>query len=141
MYVICSKVGCDNLVKLPDRYCKKHKHVEKELKKKKSNWYNKDYDVKRSEEVKVFYNSKAWEVMREVRLNIDNHLCQDCYKNGIIKQADVVHHKKELRTHWHLRLNKNNLISLCHDCHNKIHKKKTDKNSCDINKRLTRGVM
>jgi len=51
----------------------------------------------------------------------DNYLCQECMKVKRIRTADMVHHIKELRTHWHLRLVLSNLLSLCNSCHNTIH--------------------
>ena len=139
MHTICNKMNCTQLVKAPERYCKKHKYIEIKKKKERSKRYNKKYDVKRDEEVESFYNSRAWKVMRKVVLERDNHLCRHCHQQGKITVADVVHHIKELKTHWYLRLTKENLLSLCHDCHNKEHKRDKSKGPT-LSQRMTRGV-
>ncbi len=36
---------------------------------------------------------------------------------------DTVHHIEELKEDWSRRFDKDNLISLCESCHQKIHKK------------------
>lgn len=77
--------------------------------------------------------------MRKLRLEKDNYLYQNCYKNGVVTIADFVHHTKEIKTHWHLRLIIGNLISQCHDCHNKEHKKEKSKGPT-LNERMTRGA-
>jgi len=48
---------------------------------------------------------------------------------GLIVAGDVVHHKVELldgEEGWRLRLDADNLTTLCHKCHNNIHKSKHD---------------
>lgn len=52
----------------------------------------------------------------------DNYLCQICLEKNRIKRADVVHHIKELRDSPSLAYDEENLIAICHACHNKIHK-------------------
>ncbi|WP_426451230.1 HNH endonuclease signature motif containing protein (plasmid) [Staphylococcus xylosus] len=46
-------------------------------------------------------------------------LCQECLRNGLYTQADVVDHIVELRDGYSRRLDQSNLEPLCHDCHNK----------------------
>lgn len=79
--------------------------------------YNK---YKRDQDAKRFYNSKAWEVVRTLALNRDYYLCQECMKNKSIVVYDVVHHIKSRKDYPELALTLENLISLCHACHNKI---------------------
>lgn len=73
-----------------------------------------------------YYNSKGWHTLRNAYYQT-HPLCEMCLKNGITKQADHVHHVKEFlsgRTddeRWSLLLNPNNLMSLCLDCHHKVH--------------------
>ncbi|MEL3973057.1 HNH endonuclease signature motif containing protein [Rossellomorea oryzaecorticis] len=82
---------------------------------------------KRDSKAEKFYNSKAWRKTRNIVFQRDTGLCQDCLKRDKIVSGDVVHHKVELldgEKGWALRLDHSNLITLCHDCHNSIHKNK-----------------
>ncbi len=87
-------------------------------------------------EIKSFYNSSAWKCKRLEILSRDRHECVDCRKRlddaakkGIIlsgrdryiNRATEVHHIKELREHFKLKLDNDNLVSLCSSCHNKRH--------------------
>ena len=53
-------------------------------------------------------------------------LCEECLKKGIYTPAILVHHKKHLNdgnvNDPSISLNFDNLMSVCMDCHNKIHK-------------------
>lgn len=71
---------------------------------------------------KPFYNSKEWQSIREYILMRDKYLC----KCG--KPAEEVHHIIWLNS---ININdkaiscgENNLISVCKDCHFKIHSRK-----------------
>ncbi|WP_368652379.1 HNH endonuclease [Ornithinibacillus sp. 4-3] len=79
--------------------------------------YNK---YKRDQEAKKFYNSKAWEICRTNVLIRDYYLCQECLKNKLIVVYDVVHHIKSRLEYPELALTEDNLICLCHACHNRI---------------------
>lgn len=87
-------------------------------------------------EVKKFYNSKEWKKKRIDILERDHYECQDCTKrlkdaavNGTIlsaedrkiRRAQEVHHIKELREYPELKLDDDNLTSLCIQCHNVRH--------------------
>nr|WP_275591513.1 HNH endonuclease signature motif containing protein [Mammaliicoccus sp. A-M4] len=48
-----------------------------------------------------------------------DYLCQECLRQGYYQQANVVDHIIELKDDWSKRLDKDNLIPLCHSCHNK----------------------
>jgi 5-methylcytosine-specific restriction endonuclease McrA len=69
----------------------------------------------------AFYNSKAWKAVRREVLRRDLYTCAYCYA-----RAEEVHHKKELTPENindpMIALNPDNLISLCHDCHQKVTK-------------------
>jgi 5-methylcytosine-specific restriction enzyme A len=86
------------------------------------------YDkYKRNKEAKKFYNSAAWRKCREYVLKRDNYLCQRCLRKGILRAADVVHHKEHLEDNPEKALNPENLESLCHACHNEEHPEKGKK--------------
>ena len=54
-----------------------------------------------------------------------HHLCERCLKNGILKPAEIVHHKVELTPdnidNPNITLGFNNLEAVCRDCHAQIH--------------------
>ena len=118
----CGKVGCPNLVEYPRVYCQVHQAYEDRL----IAARNKRYDAARGNDKEYkFYKSKAWRQLRNYVMERDHHLCQLCLKEGNIVDATVVHHIVPVRDDWSLRLKENNLISICDECHNKIHKKYT----------------
>ena len=49
-------------------------------------------------------------------------LCEICDKHGIVRPLDVVHHVLPIETHPELRLDPDNLMSLCTEHHEEIHK-------------------
>lgn len=73
---------------------------------------------------KAFYNSKAWKSKREYILKRDGYLCQECRKYGKNTEAKLVHHIIEVEEDPMLKLKNNNLVSVCHSCHNKAHPEK-----------------
>lgn len=63
--------------------------------------------------------------MREQALIRDMYLCQQCLKDGIVNDKQlIVHHKIEVKEDWGKRLELENLETVCTQCHNKIHKTK-----------------
>ena len=120
----CSR--CGKLISATVWYCPtctKRKELEEErLKKERCKRYNKErYKDENNLKIKRFYGSKDWETMRKIILIRDNYLCVHCFKKGIYTKAETVHHKVEIEQAWELRLDKENLISLCNKCHNKVH--------------------
>lgn len=79
------------------------------------------------EYAKSFYNSKAWQKVRSQVWQRDRGLCQECLKNGIIREGDTVHHIKpitpETISDESITLNMDNLETVCRDCHAKVHGK------------------
>lgn len=72
-----------------------------------------------------FYNSKEWKNLRNLKWSSANGLCEKCLLNGIIKPGKEVHHKIPIEENWEKRLDYNNLILLCKDCHNEIHERES----------------
>lgn len=78
-----------------------------------------------------FYTSAAWLNLRASVLQADKNECQRCKARGVYQRANTVHHVNYVRRHPELALSawytdgegnsKRNLISLCHDCHERIH--------------------
>lgn len=79
--------------------------------------YNK---YKRDRESQRFYNSGAWEEARTLALIRDYYLCCRCLGDKVIRVYNVVHHIVPLKENKELSLDIDNLMSLCHACHNKI---------------------
>lgn len=77
-----------------------------------------------------FYKSRAWRSLRAMALERDHWLCQDCLaakaRGEMIRPrtATVVHHILSVEARPDLRLEIDNLVSLCDACHNKRHPEK-----------------
>lgn len=82
--------------------------------------------------ISQFYESKYWRRLRKIILADDKCECKHCKDKGIYTKANTVHHVNYLKLHPELALEKyyksddgvvkRNLISLCHNCHEAIHK-------------------
>lgn len=72
------------------------------------------------------YKSKRWKRKRENVLRRDDYKCKECIRYGRVTQASTVHHVKPAEDHPELAFDNENLISLCHACHNKMHDRYTD---------------
>jgi 5-methylcytosine-specific restriction endonuclease McrA len=78
-----------------------------------------------------FYLSKEWRRVRRKTLAGDRGECQDCKARGKYTRANTVHHVNYLEARPDLGLCaeyedgdgrvKRNLVSLCHDCHERRH--------------------
>jgi 5-methylcytosine-specific restriction enzyme A len=62
------------------------------------------------------YDSR-WQVVRVQALKRDCYLCQLCKREGRITLASEVHHMAPLAENPARRLDLENLISVCHGCH------------------------
>lgn len=85
-------------------------------------------------ERRSFYNSIEWRRKRDAIKERDHYECQACKRQGKVgidvyeanrngrkKIKLVVHHIKELEDNPELKLDDDNLETLCVECHNKIH--------------------
>lgn len=73
--------------------------------------------------LKAFYNCALWEHLRLEVLKEQHNECQLCKDKGLFSEAVTVHHIKYVRQQPELALTKSNLMSLCKECHYKIHHK------------------
>lgn len=107
----CNYPGCPNLTE--EAYCPIHR-------KKVAKDYNK---YVRSEDHNATYGRK-WKKIRNAYAQA-HPLCEECLKQGRLTPLDEVHHiipvDRGGTNSW------NNLMSLCHSCHEKIHKKLGDR--------------
>ena len=81
--------------------------------KEKDETYNEKYDW--------FYQTAEWRRLRAEKFTAANGLCERCYKKDRICKGAEVHHKVPIDRNWDLRLDIDNLILLCADCHNLQH--------------------
>lgn len=70
------------------------------------------------------YNSQKWRKMRKSILRRDGYQCRECRKYGRSREATEVHHIKHVDEWPELAYKRENLASLCHACHNKMHPEK-----------------
>ena len=74
-----------------------------------------------------FYKSKAWQRCRSAFAKSRGGLCERCYRSGIIKAGEIVHHKIHLTpeniSDPAVTLSWDNLELLCRDCHGAEHQK------------------
>lgn len=73
------------------------------------------------EKYNSFYNSPAWKQLRAERWVSADGLCEMCREKGIVRKADEIHHIVPIEDDWSKRLDFDNLIALCKDCHNEQH--------------------
>src|SRR5699024_5212179 len=72
-----------------------------------------------------FHSRSKWQKLRAKRLRLDEYVCCECKRYGRTAKATTVHHIYPIETHWNLRFNILNLISLCNKCHERMHHRMT----------------
>lgn len=117
---ICNKIGCNKLTR--EKYCEDHAHLKVDYLKESRNFYDK---YKRDKRITDFYNSKPWKALRLKALERDLYLCANCLANNKYSKATSVHHIIKIKESWDLRLDLNNLKSLCEKCHKQEDMKST----------------
>ena len=79
------------------------------------------------------YLSQAWKDTRSAYLKKVGGLCEECLKQGIIRPAEIVHHKIPLTEDnvmdLNISLSWNNLQALCRSCHADAHEEMYRKRS------------
>ena len=90
------------------------------------------------EQTKKFYNTGEWKALRKEYMEKNkakNFKCNYCDENVSLKKSLNIDHIKPLKTHWHLRLDINNLQILCRDCNKfKASKQNNPKDDTFLNK-------
>lgn len=76
---------------------------------------------------KKLYSDRLYQKVRKLYF-MEHPLCEECLKNGKTVQARDVHHKQSpfndnlsMVERYSLLRNPSNFISLCRDCHQKVH--------------------
>lgn len=70
------------------------------------------------------YQALKWKRFREKILRRDGYMCQCCKRYGRTTEATEVHHIRHADEYPELVYEADNVISLCHSCHNKQHPEK-----------------
>jgi len=115
---VCPGNGCNNLIGMKEKRCATcaGSHAVEKAE------HNKKYNArKRNSKTAKFYASVPWKKMREVVITRDAHLCINCLDKGNIQSAVLVHHIIETSKTLEFALRKDNLISLCDQCHRDVH--------------------
>lgn len=73
----------------------------------------------------MIYNQKRWDVKRINILKRDGYTCKRCSRYGKIREASTVHHIYPVEFYPELAFINWNLISLCGQCHNRMHDRDT----------------
>ena len=105
----CAHPGCHALT--TSGYCERHANDPKQRRR--------DADRFRGSRHERGYGGD-WERLRSAYLS-DHPLCADCELAGRTTAAVLVHHVMPIETATHLRLDWDNLRSLCHPCHERRH--------------------
>lgn len=76
----------------------------------------------KQDERDMFYNSWTWRTKRIEIVTRDNRECQVCKSEGRVTLTNLIaHHIKPLEFYPELKLEDDNLVTVCHACHNSIH--------------------
>lgn len=100
--------------------------------------YNKEYNSRRDPKYAAFYRSKAWRMTSKGKLASIGYRCEARVSPDCTGIACEVHHKEPIKTPggWDKRLDWDNLMGVCIQCHNildgKIYKKKKDDGIIDL---------
>lgn len=70
------------------------------------------------------YNGAKWKATRNRVLRRDRYQCRICRRYGRNREALEVHHIQPVEIRPDLAFSMDNLVSLCHACHNKQHPEK-----------------
>lgn len=73
-----------------------------------------------------FYNTRDWKRLRQKKYSDADGLCERCKARGIVREGREVHHIVPLDKDWSLRLDYDNLILLCSDCHAEAHERDSE---------------
>ena len=96
----CQQSFCSNMTEDGSNFCQEHRPKSTRVRKNYERWYS----------------SAQWQRIRTNQL-ITEPLCRECKNNGILRTATEVDHIKPHQGNWTLFTDKNNLQSLCKQCH------------------------
>lgn len=86
-----------------------------------------------NDDTSAFYNDRTWRKLSKKVIKNGNEDCVECRKMGKVSKATLTHHVNELKDRPDLAYSltytdengevKPQLIPLCHDCHDRVHKR------------------
>ena len=109
---------CGKLVPYGVSYCTECLPIIQAMKEEQKRKRDKVYNGNRDPRYTRFYNSIEWRTLSTKRLQDDGYRCVWC--NAIATEVDHIVELKDPRG-WDLRLDYDNLRSMCHACHDKRH--------------------
>ena len=118
-YHSCSKILDDGVM-----FCPYHQVVYEKERKKRWNKYRKERMKDKYEAMcQRFYRSPTWDRKKEEVKGRCLHIdILEFYRTGKIVEGYAVHHIKELKDEWDLRLDYDNLIYLTKSNHARVHR-------------------
>ena len=85
------------------------------------------------DDMRAFYNDRFWRKISKKVIKNGNYECAECRKLGKVTPAELTHHINELKKRPDLAYSitytdengeqKTQLVPLCRDCHERIHKR------------------
>lgn len=110
--MICKFCRCGKIIPKVEGLCEECK---KEL-------YSKNKATRKDFEKNKFYSSVNWIKARNSVRKRDSYICLYCYNvYHELTPVELVHHIVPFKEDEKMRLDKNNLISLCRQCHEFVH--------------------
>lgn len=70
-----------------------------------------------------FYRSYEWRTLAPDVIKSEHRECRMCRAEHRLTRATTAHHIKPLKAAPELAYERDNLMPLCHDCHEKIHER------------------
>lgn len=99
-------------------------YLNKPPKREKKSTYHSNTDMRKLRQ--QAYNTTQWRQTRETYLK-QHPLCEECLNKGKVTPASSVHHIdspfKTGEINYHLLLDFDNLMAICHECHGEHHAK------------------
>lgn len=87
--------------------------------------HNKNQFKGKTTERNRFNNNKKWQELREFCFKRDNYTCQNCGDKNYKGRGKTIrieaHHIKNWSDYKDLRLDPDNIITLCYNCHKQVH--------------------
>ena len=115
----CRYRGCHTMVVMPDQYCSQHINQARSNRSEYNRIYNATVRQRADNAVRYrFYKSKVWQSLRVNILKRDMYLCQYCKEQGRVKSGNIVDHIVPIEYDSSLRVDPDNLVTACKECHN-----------------------
>lgn len=116
LYKTCGR--CGRVIAYPSNYCEDCQGSVDEDRAAIERRSNRRYNQQRDKKYVRFYNNREWRTLSSVYMQDKQYQCEGC--GGI---ATEVHHVDPIQTDtgWLRRLDYDNLMAVCVDCHNEQH--------------------